>query len=155
MLTEQIKIFLRRIHSYLVAAKDDKTFNSRAILVEFMIKPKLYDSIPEFMHCIVTCFLLGHNESYVESIGSKLKYHAPSHRNTTLDHLCQEVVVAWNGPDIPHCDNIVKDTIDHMHGVGRWHFQRTCSSNRLKFFKVPEAVDSLANIKSLLFPDKF
>ena len=155
MLIEQIKMFLSRIHPYLVAAKDDDTFNSRALLVDFMIKPQLHESIPDFMNCIVTCFLIGHNESYVESIGSKLAYHAPNHRNTTLGHLCQEIIIAWNCPNIPHCDNIVKDTIDHMPGIGRWHFQRISSSNRLKFFKVSEAVDSLSNIKSHFFLDKF
>ena len=87
MLIEQIKMLLSRVHPYLVAAKDDDTFNSRALLVDFMIKPQLHESIPDFMNCIVTCFLIGHNESYVESIGSKLAYHAPNHRNTTLGHL--------------------------------------------------------------------
>ena len=151
MLLEQIKMFLRRVHPYLVAGKDRETLNSRAILVDFMVKPQLYESIPEFLQCIVTCFLIGHNESYVESIGSKLGYHAPNHRNATLEHLCQEVIVAWNGPNIPHCDNLVKDTIDHMHGAGRWHFQRTSLSNRLKFYKMSEAVDSLSKTKCNLF----
>ena len=76
------------------------------------------------MQCVVTCFLIRHNESYVEGIGSILKQYNPSNRNISLDHLEEEVIVAWNGPDIPHCDNIVKDTINTMHGVGQWHFVR-------------------------------
>ena len=94
MLIEQIKMLLSRIHPYLVAAKDDDTFNSRALLVDFMIKPQFHESMPDFMNSIVICFLIRHNESYVESIGSKLTYHAPNHRNTTLGHLCQDIIIA-------------------------------------------------------------
>ena len=120
-----------------------------------MLKPDIYESIPDVMHCIVTCFLLGHNESYVESIGSNLKHHYPANRNTTLEHLEEEIIVAWNGPNIPHCDGIVKATIYNMHGAVEWHFHRKSSARRLKFVKISEAVDSLLTKKSTIFLESY
>ena len=106
------------------------------------------------MQCIVTCFFVGHNESYVGSIGSKLKHHNPPHRNITLEHLDEELIIAWNGPNIPHCDKLVKDTIDTMYGVGQWHFQRVSTASKLKFY-VSKAVDSLQNNHSSILLDNY
>ena len=94
----------------------DKTekIDSRTILSNFMIHKNLYESISDVMQCIVTCFFFGHNESYVESIGSVLKHHYPTNRNVTLAHLEDEVVVAWNGPPIPHADRLIKASIDRI-----------------------------------------
>ena len=77
-----------------------------------MVKSELYSGIPDVMQCIVTCLFMGHNESFVESIGSKLKHHNPPNRNITSEHLEEELIVAWVGPEISHCDIIVKETID-------------------------------------------
>ena len=148
-LKEQLKIFLRRSDSFILKAGEK--LDSRVLLVNFMRKPDLYESIPDVIACVVTCFLLGHNESYVESMGSKLKYHNPEKRNITITHLEDEMTVAWNGSSIPHSDRLIKEAVDSMHGAGHWHFYRESSARRLKFFKVSEAVDSLLNIKSKFF----
>jgi hypothetical protein len=87
-----------------------------------LTKQELYESLPDLLHCIATCFLLGHIESYVESIGSKLKHHNRPNRNITLDHLEEELTISWNGPEIQHSDSLIKETIDQMHGAGQWHF---------------------------------
>ena len=124
----------------------DKTekIDSRTILSNFLIHKNLYESISDVMQCIVTCFFFGHNECYVESIGSVLKHHYPPNRNVTLAHLEDEVVVAWNGPPIPHADRLIKATIDRIQGIGAWHFHRISETSRLKFYRVSEAVDNLA-----------
>ena len=51
-----------------------------------------------------------------------------------------EVVVAWNGPPIPHADRLIKATIDRIQGIGAWHFHRISETSRLKFYRVSEAV---------------
>lgn len=109
-LEKQIKLFFKRLHPILKAAKNEGEIDSRFILKQFMIRPDLYDSIPDYMHCVVTNFLIGQNENYVESIGSVFKQHFPPNRNVRLDHLDEEVMIHWNGPSIPHCDNIVNET---------------------------------------------
>ena len=67
--------------------------------------------------------------------------------NTTIHTIetLPQSIIAWNGPNIPHCNKLVKDTIDTMYGVGQWHFQRVSTASKLKFYNVPDAVDSLQN----------
>ena len=72
----QLHLFPKRVHPYL--QKDQEC--SRTILTNFMVKPELYNAIPDVMQCIVTFFFIGHNESYVESIVSKVKHHNLPHR---------------------------------------------------------------------------
>ena len=105
------------------------------------------------MQCIATNFLLGHNDSYVESMGSKLKHHNKQNRDLLLKSLEDEVIISWNGPKIQHADKLIKETIDSMHGAGQWHFVRTSTAARLKFYRVSEAVDRLQNIDSTYFLD--
>ena len=33
----------------------------------------------------------------------------------------KEVIIAWNSQKIQHADGSIKDTIDMMHGAGKWH----------------------------------
>ena len=44
----------------------------------------------------------------------------------------EEVIIHWNGPSVPHCDDVVKETIDRMHG-SNWHFLRKTLASKLKF----------------------
>ena len=139
-LKAEINIFLTRLHPFLINGQD----NPRQIFKRFFTNEQLYNSIPHFLQAVARSFLIGHNESYVESMGSVLKNHFPANRALTLENLEREVVIAWNGPSIPNCDKIVKETIDRMHGVNQWHFVRS-HRNDLKFYNVSEAVDSLQN----------
>ena len=76
------------------------------------------------MQCIVCCYFIDHNESYLESTGSNLKAHNPPNRNVTLSHLEEEVIISWNGPSIQHSDLLVKETLNLMYGHDNWHFYR-------------------------------
>ena len=102
VLKEQLQQFLKCVHPFLVEPVKQGQESPRIPWKKFMVKSELYSGIPDAMQCIVTCFFMGHNESYVESIGSKLKHHNPPNRNITLEHLEEEFIVAWNGPEIPH-----------------------------------------------------
>ena len=48
----------------------------------------------------------------------------------------------------------VSETIDLMHGPGKWQFQRLSHVSHLKFYEVPESVDNLQNRKSNFFLDE-
>jgi hypothetical protein len=100
VLKQELHVFLKRLHEYLAKENDPQIVSSRDILYNFLVKPELYANIANVMHCLVTCYFLGHNESYVESIGSKLKAHNPPDRNLSLLHLDEEITIAWNGPYI-------------------------------------------------------
>jgi hypothetical protein len=143
-LRKQIHLFLTRLHHLL------PYFDNRAILQQFLSKEDLYEAIPDLLHCISKCFLLGHVESYVESIGSKLKHHNRPNRNLTNEHLEEELIISWNGPEIQHADDVIKKTIDRMY-PGKWHFTRTSRASKLKFSRVSQAVDKLQNTPSSFY----
>ena len=67
-------------------------------------------NIPDVMQCILCCYFVDHNESYVESMGSKLKLHNPPNRNITLSHLEEEVIIAWNDLPIQQSNHLIKET---------------------------------------------
>ena len=121
------------------------------MLKEFMVREDLYESIPDVMQCLVTAFFVGRNESYVESIGSKLRHHNPPNRNLDLDNLAEELTIAWNGPQIQHWDEIVTETIDNMHGASKWHFHRRSHHGALKFYIVSKSVDAIQQKRSTFF----
>ena len=148
-LKEQTHLFLKRLFPFM----NTDTFDARKVLKQFMCNQDFHHAIPDFMHGIATCFLLGHNESYVESIGSILKHHFPSNRNILLKSLEDEVVIHWNGPSIAHCDEVVAETLSRMHGSSQWHFIRNNTGRPgLKFHKISEAVDSLQRKSELFYP---
>jgi hypothetical protein len=147
VLLSQIRKFFVRLHPFL----EIENLNIRSIFKQFLTKPELFDSIPDLLQCIATSFLIGHNESYIESLGSVLKHHNPPQRNLSLQHLDMEVSIAWNGPKVAHADELIKETLTRMYGPGQWHFFRSSEGNRLKFFKVSKAVDKLQNQPASVF----
>ena len=68
VLRKKILLFLEKLHPLLL----EKNISSREILHKFLIEEELFSCIPDLMQCIVCCYSIGHNESYVESIGCKL-----------------------------------------------------------------------------------
>ena len=68
----------------------------------------------------------------------------------------EELIIAWNGPEIPHSDPLIKDTIDRMHGAGNWHStQASFQKNKnLKFYRMSKSVDREQNKPSYYF-DKY
>ena len=85
-------LFLKWVDPYLQKGQECLT-----ILTDFMVKPELYKAIPDVMQ-----------QSYVESIGSKLKHHNPPHGNIAIEYLDEELIIAWNRPNISDCDKLVK-----------------------------------------------
>ena len=83
-LEKELHLFLKRLHPFLIKSE---IASSRDILHNFLVKQELFAGIPDVMQCIVCCYFIGHNESYVESIGSKLKHHNPPTRKISLTHL--------------------------------------------------------------------
>ena len=81
-------------------------------------------------------------ESTVESMGSKLEHHNMEGRRITTEHLNEEVFVAWNGPEIQHCDNVLstRGALNRYFGGKQWHF---ITSRVVKVLTISQAVDSI------------
>ena len=162
-LQAQARLFLQRLHPFLKIfippepdAEDDAVsipakVEARSILQKFLSQHLLYEGIPEFMHGIVCAFMVGHNESYIESVGSVLKHHNSQQRPISKEMVEAEQWIAWNGPEIQHCDEIVKATLNFMFGgEENYHFIRS-SKGKIKPYVLSRAVDALQNTKSSIF----
>ena len=63
-------------------------------------------------------------------------------RRITTEHLSEEVFVAWNGPEIQHCDNVLRE--EHSTDIQVWwqavalHYFQGC-----KVHTISQAVDSI------------
>ena len=55
-------------------------------------------------------------------MGSKLEHHNTEGRKITTEHLDEEVFVAWNDPEIQHCDNVLRGALNRYFGGKEWHF---------------------------------
>ena len=49
-------------------------------------------------------------------MGSKLEHHNMEGRGITTEHLNEEVFVAWNGPEIQHCD-VLRGALNRYFGA--------------------------------------
>ena len=83
-------------------------------------------------------------------MGSKLEHHnimnMEGWRKTT-EHLNEGVFVAWNGPEIQHCDNVLRGALNRYFGGKEWHY---ITSRVVKVHIISQAVDSIQRM-----PPKF
>ena len=132
----QVKKFLHRLYPIIKEGiKPDKE-----IICRFCKDADLFDTIPDFLHCLLCACIKGAVESVVEAMGSKLEYHNQRGRNLTPESVNEAVFVAWNGPPIHHCDNVVRSALNRHFGGKDWHF---VTSHSFKPHKVSKAVDSI------------
>ena len=82
----------------------------------FCLDHTLYDRILDLLQCTVAACVKGAIESTVESMGSKLEHHNMEGGKITTEHLNEEVFVAWNGPEIQHCDNVLRGALNRYFG---------------------------------------
>ena len=86
-------------------------------------------------------------ESVVESWVSIAEHHSSKLRNLSQKRLEHEMMIAINGPEVVHCDSMVKEAIamywssSKMTGNREGHWVRR--SNNIKCYTVSKAVDSI------------
>ena len=88
-------------------------------------------------------------ESIVESWVSKLELHSSKLRNISQERLEYEGMIAINGPQVVHCDVILKEALrafwskskDDQNREGHW-IRR---GQNIKSYMVSKTVDSLVN----------
>ena len=59
------------------------------------------------IYCNSSACIIGAIDSTIESISSKLEHHNIGGQRITAEHVNEEVFVAWNDPEIQHCDNVL------------------------------------------------
>ena len=121
------------------------------VLERFLAEEQLFSDIETVLSVMVQAGLLISVESVVESWISIMEHHASQRRYVSDTTLNEEMVIAVNGPELVHCDSIVKDAIkehfkDSVNPIDRWgHFIRR--SSNIKPYFVSGAVDRLRNQK--------
>jgi len=136
-ITKQAKVFMHRLHPIIKSKKSQ--LSDKGIIHKFCKDSTLYDGIPDFIHCILCACVKGAIESVVESMGSKLEHHNRPERQMSPETVNEAVFVAWNGPEVHHCDNVVRKALDRHFGKS-WHFVK---SHPVKPYRVSEAVDNI------------
>ena len=86
------------------------------IIRKFCNDAELYDTIPDFLHCLLCACIKGGGKSVVEAMGSKLEYHNQPGKNMTPESVNKAVFVAWNGPHIHNCDYVVRSALNRHFG---------------------------------------
>ena len=120
-------------------------------LMNLLIDPKkeLFRGIEGVLSVLVRAAVAkGGMESVCESIMSVMEAHTPSLRAIlNQERLEDEVMVAWNGEDVFHCDAVVKEALDSYWGQckmvtnrGGGHFIRR--SDNINNYMVSKDVDS-------------
>ena len=77
----------------------------------------------------LTACVKGAIESTAESMGSKLEHRNMEGRRITTEHLNEEVFVAWSGPEIQHCDSVLRGTLNRYFGAWQGvalHYFKAC-----------------------------
>ena len=99
---------------------------------------------------VVALVAKGGVESVVESMVSVMEAHSSPVRGLTdQTRIENEMIIAWNGEDIYHCDSIVKEALGSYlsdckrEGDREGHFIRR--SSNVKSYLVSKAVDSKLN----------
>ena len=89
-------------------------------------------------------------ESVVETWVSVLEHHASSQRTLCQDRLIREGIVAINGPQVVHCDTVVKEGLksywSRVKGAGEGHWIRRSRSG-IQSYTISKAVDKITSKK--------
>lgn len=87
----------------------------------------------------------------METWVSVLENHASSHRTLCQDRFVREGIVAINGPEVVHCDTVVREGLKaywskaRRAGYGEGHWIRR--SDNIQSYTVSKAVDTLTKRK--------
>ena len=90
-------------------------------------------------------------ESVVESWVSTAEHHSSKLRNISQERLEHEMMIAINGPEVVHCDGVVKEGMamywanSKMTGNREGHWVRR--SEDIKCYTTSKAVDSIVHKK--------
>ena len=119
-----------------------KYYTNLEFLGIFLQDPEFFTGNEEFLNAYLTLALQSHNEAIVESMGSKIQYHARPERNLSRTTLNNEIFVAWQGPPVTACTTLVENALDLRFGTrSAWHFVTSSRKDVLHKWTRSKVVD--------------
>ena len=116
-------------------------------------KGKLYRGIEMVMQALAVSSVKVSCESVLESFVSKYESHFDVRRNMSEEGANEEFEIAINGPNIAHCDSVIKEAMDDYWSGKKssWHFHKVSVVERLQNYDLDSKVlDRLKNTHSHL-----
>ena len=132
----------------------DQGNKSLEILDKFLDpRNELFKDIEIILRVLARAAVCKSVESVVESWISVMEGHDTAVRNLDPNRLEDEMIVSINGPNVAHCQSIVKEAMSHYWGQSKkkdrcGHFVRR--SGNVKSWMVSKAVDGLRKAPSKL-----
>ena len=118
------------------------TLTTLQILDVFLRDPELYTDIEGILRVCLTLSLQTHNECIVESMCSKVQYHARPERNLARNTLNEEIFVSWQGPPLTESTKLIEHALDLRFGSRQdWHFVTTSRKDKLSKWTRSQVVD--------------
>ena len=98
---------------------------------------ELFKNIETVMQSIAVSAVKHRSESILESFVSRYENHFDIRRGTCETSTNEEFEIAVNGPNLAHCDSVIKEAMDKYwaNRGGQWHFFRASVIKRLKSTK--------------------
>ena len=111
-------------------------------------KNKLYKGIEMVMQALAVSSVKVSCESVLESFVSKYESHCDVKRDMSEEGANEEFEISINGPNISHCDSVVKEARDDYWSAKKssWHFHKVSVIERLQNYDLESKVlDRLHN----------
>ena len=102
--------------------------NGQQINPDFFFNPKqVFKNIDAIMQAIAVSAVKQICKTILESFVSMYENHFDIIRNTNEKSTNEEFEIAVNGPNLAHCDSVVKEAMDNYWASrgGKWHFFKT------------------------------
>ena len=130
---------------------NEKELDSKNIIKDFLYESKLFTGIELTLHSIITASIKTSVESVVESLVSRYETHFDAKRQLKEIHALDEMIIAENGPDLVHADNLLRSAMDkywkEKSQDGSWHFCHRSEDIRT-FSNNSKVIQKLLNVKS-------
>ena len=126
----QYKLFLERLEKVTenIEIKKLKEMDNKVLILNFFYpKQELFKNIEAIMQAIAVSAVKHSCESILESFVSMYENHFDIRRPTAEKSTNEEFEIAVNGPNLAHCDSVVKESMDNYWASrgGKWHFFKT------------------------------
>ena len=125
----QYRLFLEKLENVKENIKiiDFFKMDNKLLILKFLDPNQgLYKNIEAIMQAIAVSSIKHSCESILESFVSMYENHFDIRRSTEEKSNNEEFEIAVNGPDLAHCDSVVKESMDKYWASrgGKWHFYK-------------------------------
>ena len=146
-LRDQFREFLRRIEQETAQMKPHEIESLELFRIFLDSKKALYQEIELIIFSISTAAVTVSVESIIESYVSIYEYRNNKNRPITEERAHHEMLIAVNGPELAHADNVIKSSMltywkNQKSKNNNWHF--TLRSEDIKSYTVSKTFDRIS-----------